>query len=181
MELGYLYEPCKLKAEYHTLNEFIDLDYSLEHLDVKAWDLSTKTIARCPTLQHIISLDASRIGIDNDDVCALVQSPYLGKLRWLNLAGNSIDETGVRAICNAIKEGRFQLAWLDLRGTDFDATPYLDDDGTWDGTDLWRMPRKTHILAKEFGFQKWMTLGYPANEENKKYIPVNSFPPKRDK
>ena len=67
------------------------------------------------------------------------------------------------------------LYWLDLRGTSFDATPYLDGGGK---LSVWRMPKAAHDLAKDFGYQKWMKL---SGEEAKTVIPANNYPPSRFK
>lgn len=157
-------------------SEFLDYPEPVKHLSINCWDVDTVSFGLDKKLTEAVSLDISRLGVDDFDVVGLVYSPYLTNLRWLSLAGNVIGEIAVRTLCYAGKHLGWDLQWLDLRGTDCDATPYLD--GGDDMTTLWRMPLITHLLLKEYGWQKWMTLGHPPSDECNKYIEMKSYPPR---
>ncbi len=129
-------------------------------------------------LSHLRSLDASRVGMSDEDVVALASNRSLGRLRWLSLKGSPITREGVAAICRAVSDGRLPaLTWLDLTATECEATPYLDGDAE---RTRWRMPRAAHQLRAEFGTQAWMTLGsHEPDAENEEYVDTADYPPSR--
>lgn len=143
-----------------------------EHLDIDCWDALTEQFFAMQRLVDVISLDLQRIGINDDDVIALARCPFLPNLRWLSLVGNRISDLAVREICRAIQGGWFDLNWLDLVGTDYDATIYLD--GGDENEAYWRLPKASNDLRKEFGLQYWMTIGFPLEEEYKKLVPIET-------
>ena len=52
-----------------------------------------------------------------------------------------------------MNRGRLKkLDWLDLTGTSFDASPYVDGH-------YWRINEHAKQLATEYGYQRWMMLG----------------------
>tara|TARA_B100000614_G_C14450859_1_gene454251 strand:+ start:403 stop:966 length:564 start_codon:yes stop_codon:yes gene_type:complete len=172
----------------YRVSEFLQLEESIEHWDIVAWDEPPVThnpfqrifgtqLAACEHLAHVASIDASRLGLGDDDVIGLVASPYF-KPRWLDLSGNTaITEKSIQYICHRISTGQFHLDWLDLTATKCDATPYLDgeDYSLGAGKDVWRMPLLGHKLARMYGPQRWMTLCYPINEEAEQYVEIAEF------
>ena len=111
-------------------------------------------------MSDVISLELSRLHIDDNHIIQLAVSPYVQNLRWLDVCWNEgITRIGVNDICKAVNEGRLRkLNWLDLNGTSCNATPYVD--GSY-----WRMAPAARELASEFGPQKWMMLGSRKMEE----------------
>lgn len=168
------------------LTEFVALDWRnsknhIKHLDITAWDVAypgdvaSIRLASYNGLEYVETLDISRLGLTSNDVKLLFCSPFIENLRWLSLAGNvNVGEEAIQWICWNIEKGVLNLDWLDLRGTACDATPYLD--GEFGEVAVWRMPLIARNLAKDFGYQKWMTLGRPSELENEEYIPTSSFP-----
>lgn len=161
------------------VTEFTNLDWRdpanhIKHLDVMAWDIerpgdvASVRMSHYNGLEYVETLDASRLGLTSEDVMVLFAGPFTENIRWLDLKGNrNVGEDAVRWLCYLIKNGYSKLEWIDLRGTAFDATPYFEM-GFWGGTeedlDYWRMPLRTRELAKEFGVQHWMTMGFPFEE-----------------
>lgn len=71
---------------------------------------------------------------------------------------------GIRAICESVKKGLIEdsnFDWLNLIGTGYDATPYIDGH-------YWRMSYLAKELVSEFGYQRWMMMGSrkPEDEHN---------------
>lgn len=163
------------EAKQLRLTEFVKLDWRdpanhIKHLDVTAWDtqhpgdVASVRLATYNGLEHVETLDVSRLGLDTGDVMMIFSSSFSNNLRWLDLSGNAIGEDAIRWICYLTQKGYVDLEWLDLRGTDFEATPYFEL-GFCGELDYWRMPRITRDLAEEFGVQRWMTTGFPMEEE----------------
>lgn len=158
------------------LSQFVSLDWRdpdnhIKHLNLTAWDapqpddIARVRLACYNGLEFVETLDASRLGLEPRDVVMLFATDFSHNVRWLDLSGNAaVDEFAVRWICHLNKHGYLDLEWLDLRGTDYDATPYFEE-GFSGELDYWRMPRITRELAEEYGVQRWMTMGLPIKEE----------------
>ena len=58
------------KVRYCRVSEFIELQEPVKHLDLRAWDLDC--LRSCENLKNVISLDASRIGLRDDNIISLV-------------------------------------------------------------------------------------------------------------
>ena len=104
------------------------------------------------------------------------------ELRWLCLSGNrKVTEETVVRICEEIRQGRLDLLWLGLKGTSFDASPYLENIA--DDVDCWRRPGENRRLEERFGLQRWMTMGRPPEREGREMIDPRTHPtgwPRRD-
>lgn len=140
---------------------FLGLNELCIHLTIIDIDIPLEKLFKSEKVRRLRSLDLSRLNITDEHILFLSQSENLRQLRWLDLSGNSeITQSGVEYICTGFLEGRIKdLEWLDLLGTQCDATPYLD------GL-RWRISTLAKKLAQRFGFQKWMMLGSrePENE-----------------
>ncbi len=75
---------------------------------------SMAQVADCPHLQWVTSLDLAGNRIDAHGVAALGRSPYLRRLRMLNLGYNQLGTVGARALAKA-GENLPSLESLDLR------------------------------------------------------------------
>lgn len=140
--------------EIKSVAQFASCAGSVLHLTVSEVDAPIINLSKSAHISQLQSLDISRLQLDNDSVVSLVQSTHFRNLRWLDLSGNSnISFSSVRVIAEAVSNGRFPcLQWIDLLGTDCDATPYVD--GRY-----WRISDLARSLANEFGYQPWMMLG----------------------
>ncbi len=135
-------------------SDFVATDRRIQHLNLTSVDTGIDYIANAPNVPFLQSLDLSRLNLSDDYIREFFSSAQLSKLRSIDLSGNQgVTEAGVRCICEAINDGRLgKLDWLDLTGTDFDASPYIDGH-------YWRINDNARPLAGEFGFQRWMMLG----------------------
>jgi len=59
---------------------------------------SSSSLFQCAYFSGIVSLGIVEQGLDDDDVVALVSSPYLQELRWLDLSGNQLTERAFEAL-----------------------------------------------------------------------------------
>jgi len=127
----------------------------LVSLDLQAEDLAAKLAALGPK-----TLDLSRLDINDAEVEALICRLPMRNLRWLNLSFNRhVTEIAVSAIAAAVSNGGLAiLSWLNLEGTQFNATPYVDGM-------TWRMSERARQLTKDFGLQRWMMMGSRMQEE----------------
>ena len=135
-------------------SDFAATGERIYHLNLTSIDTPIGDIASAPNVPYLRSLDLSRLNLSDDFIHDFFSSAQLLKLHSIDLSGNhGVTETGVRCICEAINAGRLsKLDWLDLTGTDFDASPYIDGH-------YWRINNHARHLAEVFGFQRWMMLG----------------------
>ena len=117
-------------------------------------DVAAEQFARSPAARYLFSLDIARLQLNDEFVMRFVDAGNYRNLRWLDLSGNPrISYVAVEAIAIAVQQGKMPLLeWLDLLGTDCDATPYVD--GCY-----WRMTDAARQLATLYGYQPWMMLG----------------------
>jgi hypothetical protein len=142
------------EAKELAASEFVAAKRAPAHVNLTAADVSFEVLFTAQSWSTVKTLDASRLHVDDSFLIALGNSRRLDQLWWLDLSGNpDVTRRGVQSIAKGVAERRIpKLAWLNLLGTQCDATPYLD--GSY-----WRMARSATELAKEFGAQKWMMLG----------------------
>jgi len=137
-----------------TAGELQDLAGGIRHLNISDLDVGADEIAHSLSAMDLRSVDASRLDLDDETVRALAKVWTLPHLRWLNLSGNPrVGVRSIEAIASSVGDGRLRhLEWLDLLGTDFDATPYVD--GYY-----WRITEEARQIARSYGYQRWMMLG----------------------
>ncbi|MEJ0063603.1 MAG: hypothetical protein WDO70_10525 [Alphaproteobacteria bacterium] len=147
------------KTRRHTkllaAHEIIKAGRAPSHVELwKAEGVSVEDLFRLVDWSLTKSLNASQLAVQDDFAVALAGCETIKNLWWLDLAGNSgIARDGVRAIAEGVQQGRLpKLEWMNLIGTEYDATPYID--GSY-----WRMTRNAESLTEEFGAQAWMMLG----------------------
>ena len=155
--------------------ELADCPDQLTDINITRMDAPITELAKAKILYGLKSLNMSRLDLTDDMVSVFFESACLKNLRWLDLSGNRcVSELGVRSICKSVKNGSLtQLDWLNLTGTSFDATPYVDGH-------YWRISNNAKKLAQEYGFQRWMMLGSQIPElENHEVLTTSetSFPP----
>jgi len=166
-----------------TAADFLSAKRSPEHVTITAINVPVKEFFSSWRLDRIVSLDLSRLNLDDVSLCAIASRGDFGRLKWLDLSGNhALTDKAVTAIAELYSCGQFQnLRWLNLIGTSCDATPYVDGYS-------WRMPKITHEIAKRHGYQPWMMLGTrsPGEEgaelltENDMKVPPDRFKPSED-
>lgn len=160
--------PINLSAAELTKGNLFDVN-------ITALDISIEELAKSKVLNIIKSLNLSRLNLSDDMVKIFFSNAILKNLRWLDLSGNrDVTEEGVRSICSSVKNGSLpQLDWLNLIGTSFDATPYVDGH-------YWRISNNARKLAADYGFQRWMMLGSRNPDLENDEVLTNSerrFPP----
>jgi hypothetical protein len=135
-------------------SEFIESELPVSDVNITRLDVSYQDFTDSRNIPHVKALDLSRLLLTDKDICEIFSQARFESLVWLNLAGNQgITETGVRAICESVRSGLSgNLDWLNLVGTECDASPYVD-------RHYWRMSPHAKELASEFGDQRWMMLG----------------------
>jgi hypothetical protein len=144
------------KEDLHTMraSQFASTNRHVYHVNLTALDCSVHHIVASKTARYLRSLDLSRLELQDHVVRSLVESAQFQNLRWLDLSGNpDITFAAVDAIAAAVHSRALpHLCWLDLLGTDCDATPYVD--GYY-----WRITEPACHLADRYGYQQWMMLG----------------------
>lgn len=140
-------------AEDLSASQFLERG-SVKHLNLMSVDAAPARLAASPLWRGVVSLDLSRLELDDQVLSILFEGVVAPRLRWLDLSGNAgVGIAGVEAICLAVRDRRLpSLAWLDLLGTAYDATPYLD--GCYA-----RMTEEALSLAQRYGTQRWMMIG----------------------
>lgn len=106
-----------------------------------------------PGTEHRRFMDASGMDVDWVTLQALKNSGRSFRWETLSLSNNpKVNRPAVEALCDAIRGGRLNPRFIDLRATDYDATPYLewlDDDHV-----MWRRPARNRELEKIYGYQR---------------------------
>lgn len=135
-------------------DEFRALRGQVQHVDVMSRDASGVEFARSRAATRVRSLDLSRLDIDDDWLAGMVEGLRFRNLGWVDLSGNPrVTRTGVEAVAAAVERGGLpSLWWLELAGTEWDATPYVDGFS-------WRMSERARQMANRYGHQRWMMLG----------------------
>ena len=124
-------------------------------------------------LTSLRSLEAWYTSLEDKDLVFLAKNPFVRNLDWLSIGWNpGVTYKGVEALCESVRDGRMNLRWLDLTGTNYDATPYLNGEGE---VAFWRMPAAAHNLATKFGYQRWMKL----NGDEGMKVSRGNYPPSR--
>jgi hypothetical protein len=137
-----------------TAAEFIQSESIPDDVKISTFNALFSDFATSKNIQHIKSLDLRCLGLTDQHISQIFSTAKFESLVWLDLSCNpDITEVGVRAICESIKNGSLgRLDWLNLLGTECDATPYIDGH-------YWRISGYAKKLAEEFGYQQWMMLG----------------------
>lgn len=127
---------------------------AIRHLDISVMDVGPEALAQSRTFHQVWSLDLARLDLEDEFIVKLFKSGIFRNLRWLDLSGNArISLSAIEAISAAVFAGRLpRLVWIDLLGTDCDASPYIDGRH-------WRMSQVAIGLARSYGSQPWMMLG----------------------
>ncbi len=154
-----------------------------EYINLTELDIDSKQLFNHYPLESMVALDASYLDLTDQDLINMAESKSLRSLVWLSLAENpKITEVGVKAICQAIKERRMDPEWIDLKGTGYCATPYLDDDVDYAGKMnpcTWRIGKNGNDLMNEFGHQRWMSFGRPIEKMDVELIDSATYPRNR--
>ena len=134
--------------------EFIRSDVRINDLNITMFNDTCRDFSYAKNVPYLRVLDLSRLTLTDENIHDIFSVANFLNLRGLDLSGNrGVSERGVRVICNAIRKGQLkQLDWLDLTGTSFDVSPYIDGH-------YWRINEQAKKLADEFGYQRWMMLG----------------------
>ena len=165
----------KVKPTNISAAEFAEGSVRDVDINITAMDIPVTKLAQCKALYRLKSLNMSRLDLTDQMIVAFFSLAHLNDLRWLDLSGNRhVTEVGVRSICESVKIGLLpRLDWLNLIGTSFDATPYIDGH-------YWRISNNARKLAEKFGYQRWMMLGSRNPDlENYEVLSTHeiSFPP----
>lgn len=140
----------------------------LTSLDVESFNFLSEKLT---TLR---SLEAWYVGLTNKDLLYLAKNPFAKNLDWLSIGWNpGVTYNGVEKLCESVRDGRLNLRWLDLRGTGYNATPYLYEE---EGVTVWSMGEEARNLAKKFGYQRWMKLN---GDEGYTEVPPENYPPSK--
>lgn len=106
-----------------------------------------------PYLGRLRSLDLSQEGLGDDEVRALAASPYVRTLRWLDLSQNLIRRAGLEAL--AASPNLPELRWLAFDGNVADSpVPVADVDGEF--VQQVRVSPIRDELEAKYGRRAWM-------------------------
>ncbi|WP_408058114.1 hypothetical protein [Verrucosispora sioxanthis] len=112
-------------------------------------------VAQVAGLDRLIALDLTGNPIGDDGLTALVDSPHLGRLRWLGLAGCGIGAAGAEALAAAT--GNLPaLRYADLSDNLVDVTAQGCGQHI-DGSPVWvEMPPLGQELIARYGALPWL-------------------------
>jgi hypothetical protein len=162
-------------AESVSAADFVKGSIKNVDINIVSMDLPIVEFSSCVLLRGLMSLNLSRLDLTDEAVDCFISNACLTNLRWLDLSGNrNVTKTGVISICKSVSDGLLpKLEWLNLIGTGFDATPYIDGH-------YWRISNYARQLIDDFGYQYWMMLGSRQPEmENSEVLTTSErrFPP----
>ncbi|WP_375335379.1 hypothetical protein [Micromonospora sp. CP22] len=111
-------------------------------------------VAQVACLDRLVALDLGGNPIGDDGLAALVDSPHLGRLRWLGLADCDIGRAGIEAL--AATRNLPALRYVDLRRNPVEVTARghgQDIDGKPISVEL---PSLGQELIERFGPLPWL-------------------------
>ncbi|MFI7552621.1 hypothetical protein ACIBQ2_23070 [Micromonospora sediminimaris] len=120
---------------------------------VEAAGLMTE-VAQVACLNRLVALDLSGNPIGDDGLATLVDSPHLGRLRWLGLAGCGIGAAGAEAL--AATRNLPALRYVDLSDNLVQVTAQGYGQHI-DGSPVWvEMPALGQELIARYGHLPWL-------------------------
>ncbi|MFY1573437.1 hypothetical protein ACN26Z_00905 [Verrucosispora sp. WMMD703] len=111
-------------------------------------------VAQVACLNRLVALDLSGNPIGDDGLATLVDSPHLGRLRWLGLAGCGIGAAGAEAL--AATRNLPALRYVDLSDNLVQVTAQGYGQHI-DGSPVWvEMPALGQDLIARYGHLPWL-------------------------
>ena len=147
------------KVQLMTAKQYVAIDSAPRHIELVEMNAKPWEIGEVRAATRLRSLGLSRLELNDSQAIEIFSSGRFRNLRWIDLSGNpSITVATVEAIATAVDMGVMPfLEWLDLLGTDYDATPYIDGFS-------WRISDAARPIAERVGYQRWMMLGCKIRE-----------------